>query len=77
MTDIETVRRTLKVVRAERDHAHLLLRVLRHYGCVPQGPINRAVNGAVALESESDIEDAQRQVDSWIFDALARGDVHD
>jgi hypothetical protein len=61
-----TIRRTLSVVQAERDHAFLLLRVLRHYKCIPDGPILREVNQCVALESESDIEDARRRVDQWI-----------
>lgn len=62
----ETVRATLAVVRAERDHAHLLLRVLSALGYVPDGALLRAVNSAVAQESESDIENAQRAVDEWI-----------
>lgn len=70
MTDFDTIRRTLATVRAERNHAFLLLRVLRHYGCIPDGPIHREVNQCVGLESESDIEDAQREVDRWITKRL-------
>jgi hypothetical protein len=72
MSDIDTIRRTLAVVRNERDWAHLLLRVLRHYDAIPDGPILREVNNCVAVESESDIEDWQRRVDRWITDHLER-----
>lgn len=69
---LETVRATLRAVRAERDHALLLLRVVRHYGLVEWGPLYRDINRTVALESESDIEDAQREVDRYVTDALER-----
>lgn len=63
---LATVRETLAVVSRERDRAHLLLRVVRRLGLLPAGPLERAVNGATALESEGDIEDALRSVDAWI-----------
>jgi hypothetical protein len=70
---LATVRATLATVRAERERAFLLLRVLNRYGAIPDGPLRRDVNRATALESESDIEDAQRAVDGYITDQLERG----
>jgi hypothetical protein len=59
MADIDTVRRTLAVVAAERDHAHRLLRAVRlALGSeIPQGLLHK-INGAVTLESEGDIQRA-------------------
>lgn len=64
--------RTVAAVRAERDYAHLLLRVIRHYGLIPWGPIARNVNAAINVESETEAAQWQVRVDKWITDQMER-----
>jgi hypothetical protein len=61
MSDLDTVRETLRTVRAERDRAHTVLRALRLAGHIPEGAWRRLVNGVVALESENDIQRAEAE----------------
>jgi hypothetical protein len=68
MTDPDTIRRTLRVVRGERDRAHAVLRALRLAGHIPDGAWRRLVNGVVALESESDIADAEAEALKIVWD---------
>jgi hypothetical protein len=58
--ELATVRRTLATVAAERDQAHSLLRQVHIAGIIPD-TLQRRINCAVALESESDIEDARSE----------------
>lgn len=59
-------------VHTERDHAHDVLRALRLAGHIPDGGWRRLVNGVVALESESDIEDAEARAMSIVWDVEQR-----
>lgn len=61
--ELRVTRRTLQVVRAERDRAHTLLRAIRALDVLPPEWV-RAVNAAVALESEGDIADAKAGADA-------------
>lgn len=58
---------TLRTVRSERDRAHDILRALRLAGHVPDGAWRRLVNGAIALDSEGDIEKAEARAMSIIW----------
>lgn len=58
-------------VRAERDHAHHVLRALRLAGHVPDGAWRRLVNGVVGLESEGDIARAEAEAMSIVWQVEA------
>jgi hypothetical protein len=61
--ELESVRFLLRSASKQRDHAHLLLRCIREYDSSLNLPgwLLRDIRCAVALESESDIDDARQQ----------------